>query len=598
MATGNMGEVIRHLRRTVLLRDGAGLTDGQLLERFISGREEAALEALVKRHSPMVWGVCRRTLRNIHDAEDAFQATFLVLVRKAASVVPKEMVGNWLYGVAHQTAQNVRATATRRRKRERQVTDMPEPATRHDNLWYDLQPLLDQELSRLPDKYRAAIVLCDLEGITRKEAARQLGVVEGTMASRLARARTMLAKRLARHGLGASGGALAAAVSQNAASASAPPLVLSSTIKAVSLVAAGKVATGAISAKVVALTEGVVRTMLLKQLKRMTVALTFLAISTLGVGTYSARSHSSDQPGAQKHGGQNPIDIPEKGIKRQAVQNKEDLAKKDMAALQGPWRLMLYEKNGEIIERNEEQATNGTWIEIKGNKITITLNRGTLASRFKIDPAMKPKWLDAVPEPVIVLGAIDYATLLPIPWQSIYELENDVLRICFDSTGVLKRPTEFKTTPKSGLGLFVLKREQKTEGSFIAPKATPKSQRFFGGSQVRLQAVITDADLKEIPNFKNLSLLDLSGTKVSDVGMKEVANLNKLLVLCLAGTNVTDGGLKELANLTNLSRLYLVGTQVTDEGVRAFQKAVPNCRIYRQPVVRAPRRMDLMLDVE
>jgi RNA polymerase sigma factor (sigma-70 family) len=285
MATGKMGEVIRHLRRTVLLRDGAGLTDGQLLERFVSGREEAALEALVKRHSPMVWGVCRRTLRNTHDAEDAFQATFLVLIRKAASVVPKEMVGNWLYGVAHQTAQNVRATGARRRKRERQVTDMPEPVTQYDNLWHDLQPLLDQELSRLPDKYRAAIVLCDLEGKTRKEAARQLGLVEGTMASRLARARTMLAKRLARDGLGASGGTLAAVVSQNAASASAPPLVVSSTIKAVSLVAAGKLATGVISAKVVAVAEGVVKAMLLTKLTMIATVVLLIVLTSVGLAT-------------------------------------------------------------------------------------------------------------------------------------------------------------------------------------------------------------------------------------------------------------------------------------------------------------------------
>ena len=204
---------------------------------------------------PLVWGVCYRILRNNHDAEDAFQATFLVLVRKAASIVPKEMVGNWLYGVAHQTALNARATAARRKKRERQMSDMPQPEARHDDLWHDLQPLLDQELSRLPNKYRAAIVLCDLEGKTRKEAARQLGVPEGTIAGQLARARTMLAKRLARHGLGASGGALAAALSQNAASACVSPLVVSSTIKAVSLVAAGKMVTGLISANVAALTE-------------------------------------------------------------------------------------------------------------------------------------------------------------------------------------------------------------------------------------------------------------------------------------------------------------------------------------------------------
>src|SRR5205823_8675279 len=169
MATSQMSEVIQHLRR--VLRDGAGLADGQLLEDYLSRRDEAALAALVRRHGPMVWGVCRRVLRNHHDAEDAFQATFLVLVRKAASIVPREMVANWLYGVAHQTALKARATAAKRKGRERQVTQMPEPAVTEQDLWTDLLPLLDQELSRLPDKYRSVIILCDLEGKTRKEAA-------------------------------------------------------------------------------------------------------------------------------------------------------------------------------------------------------------------------------------------------------------------------------------------------------------------------------------------------------------------------------------------------------------------------------------------
>src|SRR5262249_12112875 len=168
MATSQMSEVMRHLRRAVLLRDGAGRTDGQLLEDYISGRDGAALAALVRRHGPMVWGVCRRVLRDYHDAEDAFQATFLVLARKAASVVPRGMVANWLYGVAHQTALKARATAAKRGARERQVSRMPEPAATEHDLWHDLRPLLDQELSRLPDRYRVAIVLCDLEGKTRK----------------------------------------------------------------------------------------------------------------------------------------------------------------------------------------------------------------------------------------------------------------------------------------------------------------------------------------------------------------------------------------------------------------------------------------------
>jgi DNA-directed RNA polymerase specialized sigma24 family protein len=106
MATSQMSEVIQHLRRAVLLREGAGLTDGQLLENYISRREESALRALVRRHGPMVWGVCRRVLRNWHDAEDAFQATFLVLVRKAASIATRELLANWLYAVAYQTALN------------------------------------------------------------------------------------------------------------------------------------------------------------------------------------------------------------------------------------------------------------------------------------------------------------------------------------------------------------------------------------------------------------------------------------------------------------------------------------------------------------
>src|SRR6266571_4733914 len=128
MPTSQMSEAIQHLRRSVLLRDGAGLTDGQLLEDHVSRRDEAALAALVWRHGPMVWGVCRRVLRNYQDAEDAFQATFLVLVRKAASITSRELLANWLFGVAHQTARKARATAAKRKGRERQVTDMPEPA--------------------------------------------------------------------------------------------------------------------------------------------------------------------------------------------------------------------------------------------------------------------------------------------------------------------------------------------------------------------------------------------------------------------------------------------------------------------------------------
>src|SRR5690348_7166938 len=185
MAARRPGRILEHVRRAALAPDGAGLTDGKLLDGYVARRDEAAFAALVRRHGPMVLGVCRRVLGSPHDAEDAFQATFLVLVRRAASVVPRELVGNWLYGVAYRTALEARRTAARRQAREKQVNDMPQPAAESEQLWHDLQPLLDEELARLPDRYRSAVVLCDLQGRTRKEAAQQLGVPEGTVSGRL-----------------------------------------------------------------------------------------------------------------------------------------------------------------------------------------------------------------------------------------------------------------------------------------------------------------------------------------------------------------------------------------------------------------------------
>jgi RNA polymerase sigma factor (sigma-70 family) len=269
MTRNRVNSIIQAVRSAALLHQGAGSTDGQLLECFISSRDATAIEGLVQRHAPMVWGVCRRILRNHQDAEDAFQATFLVLVRNAPTIKPREMVANWLYGVSRQTALKARATAAKRREREIQVTEMPEPeAVQRGEVCHDVQSLLDDELSRLPDIYRVAIVLCDLEGKTRKEAARQLGVPDGTLAARLARGRTMLAKRLGRHGLAISGPSLATVLAQNAQGC-VPVLVMNSTLKAVTSVAAGQAAAkGLISARVAGLTEGVVKAMFLTKLQR------------------------------------------------------------------------------------------------------------------------------------------------------------------------------------------------------------------------------------------------------------------------------------------------------------------------------------------
>jgi RNA polymerase sigma factor (sigma-70 family) len=258
MPMSQLRDALRQLRRAALLA-GGGMTDGQLLERFVSGRDESAFEALVRRHGPMVLGVCRRVLGHAQDAEDAFQATFLVLVRKAASIGRRELLGNWLYGVAYRTALDARAAATRRRTRERQVNPMPEPeASNGADVAPELRPLLDRELSRLPAKYRVPIVLCYLEGGTRRDVARQLDLPVGTLSGRLTTGRRMLARRLARHGLAVPGALLVAALSQGVASAGVPAPLVASTVA---------VAAGAVPAPVAALAGGVLKAMFVSKLK-------------------------------------------------------------------------------------------------------------------------------------------------------------------------------------------------------------------------------------------------------------------------------------------------------------------------------------------
>src|SRR5262245_31207258 len=196
--------LVPYLRKFARTDGATSATDAELLGAFLSCQEESAFRAMVDRHGPMVMGVCRRVLRNVHDAEDAFQATFLVLARKAASIAPREFVANWLHGVAYRTALKSRARNARNTSKLRmyeRIMAMPKQATVTDATWHDLEPIIDEELERLPKNFRAPVVLCDLEGKSRKEAARRLGWPEGTVSGRLARARKLLAKRLTARGM-------------------------------------------------------------------------------------------------------------------------------------------------------------------------------------------------------------------------------------------------------------------------------------------------------------------------------------------------------------------------------------------------------------
>src|SRR5262249_48887628 len=157
---------ILHYLRRLMPSEGGAASDGDLLARFAATRDEAAFEVLVRRHGPMVWGVCVRTLADATDAEDAFQATFLVLAQRAGGIGRRELLANWLHGVARRTALKACGLRARRQRRERQVAAMPEPHAVQD-AWKDIRSDLDAELARLADKYRLPILLCYLEGLTR-----------------------------------------------------------------------------------------------------------------------------------------------------------------------------------------------------------------------------------------------------------------------------------------------------------------------------------------------------------------------------------------------------------------------------------------------
>jgi RNA polymerase sigma factor (sigma-70 family) len=274
-------------------------SDGQLLQRFIARADDAAFEELVRRHAAMVLGVCQRILHNRHDAEDCFQAAFLVLARKAESVRPREMVGNWLYGVAYRTALEARKMAARRREMERKVSH-PNAREGAPDPWHELRGVLDQELQRLPDKYRVLLIACDIEGKTRKEMARQLRLPQGTVASRLARGRTLLSNRLARRRLSFSVAALALILSENAAPAAVPDWLIESTATAAAQLAAGDVTVGIISSKVVSLAESVLKSMLLARLKLAGAALFLFVLLGLGIGAFIPAARAERKMEAKK----------------------------------------------------------------------------------------------------------------------------------------------------------------------------------------------------------------------------------------------------------------------------------------------------------
>jgi RNA polymerase sigma factor (sigma-70 family) len=304
VARAQLDNVVRHIRRLAAGEAAEGRTSQQLLQDFLTRHDETAFAALVRKHGPVVMGVCRHVLHHLQDAEDAFQGTFLVLARKAGSIRNGESLASWLHGVAFHTAMRAKRDLARRRLHERQAKPMSDAKPSWDLALQELQAVVDEEVQRLPEKYRAPFVLCCLENKSKAEAAAELGWKVGTVSSRLDQARKRLQQRLTRRGVTLSAVLGAAALSQRAGTAAVPAGLARTTVQAALRYGAGKTAAAGSLSPGAALAEGVIKAMFTTKIKIATV-LVLAAALTAGIGalthpTLAAKSADSQQTEAAK----------------------------------------------------------------------------------------------------------------------------------------------------------------------------------------------------------------------------------------------------------------------------------------------------------
>jgi RNA polymerase sigma factor (sigma-70 family) len=432
-----------------------GVADADLLERFLARRDEEAFAALLGRHGPMVLGVCGRVLGDAHAAEDAFQATFLILVRRAGAIRKRAALGSWLHGVAYRAALKAQAREACRRRHEREAIPSESTDPARDVLWRDLRAVLDAALDHLPRQYRAPLVLCYLESKTQQEAARLLGWRLGTLATRLRRGLARLRALLARRGVALSGAGLTAALVQGSASAGLPaPLVCSTSAHAVA-VAAGPATAGTVPVSIQVLVTGVLRTMKLAKIRQallVVVATVLLGGAALLWQQGHARATVAE-PVAQKEPAAAPL-----------PQEDKAGAKKDLDLLQGTWNIDEMGWGGKKLPR---ELMTGYKFVFDGAKLTwngaigmmsragkITAIDGVFPCDFKIDPGQDPKQIDFT----LHLEKIKKgdSTLL-----GIYEVKGDTLKVYYFASRTGKRPSEFATKDNRDIGYIVLTRTKK-----------------------------------------------------------------------------------------------------------------------------------------
>jgi RNA polymerase sigma factor (sigma-70 family) len=419
MQTTKVGTVLRHIRQLALAPGTSELTDKQLLQRFAADHEENAFAALMQRYGQLVWGVCRHILRHDHDAEDAFQATFLVLARCSASIRKQEALASWLHSTAYRIALRARRAAATRRTHESRGKSMPAEKPFPESILREALAMLDEEVQRLPSRQRAAFVLCSLEGKSLAEAAQHLGWKQGTVSGTLARARRQLEQRLTRRGVTLSAVLSAVVLGRPMASAAMPAGLAHSTTQAALLYAAGKTAVAAVASPMAAaLAEGVTKTMFLTKLKLATVLV--LAVGVAGLLTHqalAAKQQASKEVGAAQPaakdsappaapGDQAAQAVDVKGqvlgddgkpyagaevfVWTNAVKNKADMPVRAITAGDGHFRLSIakadLERDAKIVAKAKPHGPD--WAEVaklgKGGEITLRLAKDDVPINGKV----------------------------------------------------------------------------------------------------------------------------------------------------------------------------------------------------------------------
>jgi RNA polymerase sigma factor (sigma-70 family) len=310
MANGQLSKAIRQLRRLLGVSGTSDPSDRQLLERFVALRDEEAFTVLVERYGPLVWGVCRRILVNDADAEDAFQAAFWVLARKAQAIQWHESIGNWLYGVACRTAWKVRSKADLRRRHEQQAALMNSSPAEENTSWPELRCVLDEELGRLPARYRMPLLLCYLHGKSRDEAAQELGWSVGTVKGCLERGRELLRSRLTQRGLVLTT-ALLPTVLANGIVTAAPPTLVNATVN--------MVAAGTVPAAVQALSQEVLTAMIWSKWKMTVAVLVFMSVIGTGTGMWVWQARAGTEQPNQPPAVLMPVPVQEAKDQAQAL---------------------------------------------------------------------------------------------------------------------------------------------------------------------------------------------------------------------------------------------------------------------------------------